>query len=212
MVCLYAANISHLPDPKEYPEILEGLWEERKEKALQYKHSKGRKQCAGAGLLLKYALEKHDFTCHAVTYGENGKPGMDGICFNLSHSEDWVICAVSKKEVGCDIEKISELKSKVAERFFSSAENEYLNTFEGDAKVAEFFRLWTMKESYLKMTGEGISFALNRIGFEFGEEIKAFRDGILCDCFVKEYELPDYKVAVCAEEEAFADKIEILKL
>ena len=36
MVYLYAANISNLPDPKEHPEILEGLWKERKEKALQY--------------------------------------------------------------------------------------------------------------------------------------------------------------------------------
>ena len=39
---------------------------------------------------------------------ENGKPIVEGICFNLSHSGDYVICAVSERPVGCDIEQIKE--------------------------------------------------------------------------------------------------------
>ena len=81
--------------------------------------------------------------------------------------------------------------------------------FEGDVRTSEFFRLWTMKESYLKMTGEGISFPLNRIEFKLGEPIGVYRDGEKCDCHVREYEIPGYKVSVCAEEDEFAEKIEI---
>ena len=209
MVHLYAANIGSLPDPKEHPEILEGLWEERKEKALRMKLESGRKQCAGAGLLLKAVLENHSISMDTLRYGDNGKPQVDGICFNLSHSEDWVICAVSDKAVGCDIEKISEEKTKVAKRFFAVSENEHLSGFEGDVGTSEFFRIWTMKESYLKMTGEGISFPLNRIEFKLGEPIGVYRDGEKCDCHVREYEILGYKVSVCAEEDEFAEKIEI---
>ena len=71
--------------------------------------------------------------------------------FNLSHSGDYAICAISDDEVGCDIEKIKDVNLKIAKRFFS--EEEYNNVLK-DNKL--FFRYWTLKESYLKAKGIGI--------------------------------------------------------
>ena len=61
------------------------------------------------------------------------------------------------------------------------------------------------------MTGEGLRLALNQYEFIFEEKVKVLRDGQVCNCFVKEYMLPGYKLAVCAEEEEFAE-ISMMKL
>ena len=208
MVYVYLTNISNLPDPAVLPQIMEGLWEERKDKILRYKYAENRKQSLGAGLLLKWALERHGAAAENIKYGPNGKPELDGVYFNLSHSEEWVACAISQQSVGCDVEKIGPVNERIAKRFFSENEVRYLDALEGEKKQEEFFRLWTMKESYMKMTGEGMTLGLDRVEFKLEEPVKAYRDGLLCRCSIKEYELPGYKVAICAEEENFADGIQ----
>ena len=61
--------------------------------------------------------------------------------------------------MGCDIEEIKEYKEKVAKRFFTSKENEYLDLT--NDKDGLFYRLWTLKESYVKCIGKGLSVPLN---------------------------------------------------
>ena len=209
MVCVYVADIKELPDPLEVPKSMEGLSEKRKEKIRRYMYSKDRKQSLGAGLLLNKVLSLHGVLEDSVVYGENGKPKIPGICFNLSHSGDMVICTVSEKPVGCDVERVKEINLKIADRFFTKKEVEYLRSFEENNRADAFFRLWTMKESYMKMTGEGIRLALDQFEFIFDEEVKVFRNGQRCACFIKEYELPGYKLSVCAEDKEFAPIIKL---
>lgn len=207
MVKVYVADVSNLPDPKNHPELLDKLTKTRKEKTLRYKQEIDRKQSLGAGLLLKQCLDEYGINIEKIRYGDNGKPEADGICFNLSHSRDRVVCAISEKPVGCDIEKIGKFREGIAERYFTDSEVQYLEQFEGEEKVEEFYRLWTMKESYLKMTGEGMSLPLDHIEFRIEDKIKVFRDGAGCSCKIKEYPIPEYKLTVCAEEAECADDI-----
>ena len=204
MVHVYVTSIIGLPDPMEVPEIMAELPEERKEKIQRYKLAEDRKQSLGAGLLLKKALLMHAISADKIIYGENDKPKIEGICFNLSHSHDMVVCAISEKEVGCDVEKIKKVKGKIAEHFFTKNEAAYLQALGEEERQNEFFRIWTLKESYLKMTGEGMKLALNQFEFVFGEGVKVLRNGEICNCFIKEYTLPGYKLSVCAEEAEFA--------
>ena len=203
MVCVYVSNIKDLPDPLEFPKSMDGLSEKRKEKICRCMYPKDRKQSLGAGLLLNKVLSLHGVLADDIVSGENGKPQIQGICFNLSHSEDMVICTVSEKPVGCDVEKIKEINLKIADRFFSKKEVEYLKTFDEKNRTDVFFRLWTMKESYIKMTGEGMRLSLDQFEIIFDEDVKVFRNGQRCACFIKEYELPGYKLSVCAEEKEF---------
>ena len=210
MVYVYVADINDLPDPLEVPESMDGLSEKRKEKIRRYMYPKDRKQSLGAGLLLNKVLPSHGVLSNDIEYEENGKPKIQGIYFNLSHSGEMVICAVSEKPVGCDVEKIKEANLKVADRFFSENEVEYLKTFDEKSRASEFFRLWTMKESYMKMTGEGMRLALDQFEFIFEKTVKVFRNGEVCPCYIKEYEVPGYKVSVCAEEKEFAPIISVV--
>ena len=211
MVKTYISNIKNLFDPEENPILLKDIWNSRKEKILSHKTPSGRKQSLGSALLLQKILLQNKLKSNDIKIGKNGKPEIEGICFNLSHSDEYVICSTSEKTLGCDIEKIRQVKKGFETRFFSEREVLYLNQFRED-KLNQFFRLWTMKESYMKMTGEGMTLALNRFEFIFDNEIKVYRDGILCNCFIKEYEIPNYKISVCSEDSIFADEIEFINL
>lgn len=191
MVYLYVADISALPDPSENAWVMEGLPIERQRKIFNTKQKQKRLQSLGAGLLLNNVLHRYGISADTLRMDENGKPIVNGICFNLSHSGDYVICAVSDRPVGCDIEKIKEAPKQIASRAFSPEEIENLEQISGDAYNREFFRLWTKKESFLKMKGIGIRVPLQTL------EIK--------DCYFKEYEIPGYQVTVCAEENEFTE-------
>lgn len=97
-------------------------------------------------------------------YGDNGKPYFENIplFFNISHSGEYVLCAVSSREVGADIQKIQSADvMKLAKRFFSEPECCALERCESDRERQRlFFGLWSRKEAYGKLTGEGITAAL----------------------------------------------------
>lgn len=215
MVYIYAVDIENLPDPLESPEIMEKLAEDRKEKIIKCKQLQSRKQSLGAGLLLSYVLDERGMSDSQVRYGSNGKPEIDGIFLNLSHSKNLVICAVGKKPVGCDVEQIVTAPEKVAERFFAENELEYLRGISEEKKSQEFYRLWTIKESYIKMTGEGLRVPLDKFEVNFQDRIGVYREGERQSCFVKEYEISQdkdtiYQISVCAEESETLEQV-ILK-
>ncbi len=72
---------------------------------------------------------------------------------SLSHKDKCLVVAVSDKRVGVDVERIYEKEShkKIAERYFTDMEIEYAVSAE------RFFRLWTRKEAFAKLLGEGLS-------------------------------------------------------
>ena len=119
MVHLYAADIGSLPDPKEAPALLQELDIERKCRIMKYLKAEDRKRSLGAGLLLNGVLPRYGASPDAVRAGADGKPEVEGIFFNLSHSGSVVICATAEKEVGCDVEKNRESAGGSGRAFFS---------------------------------------------------------------------------------------------
>ena len=103
-------------------------------------------------------------------YGEHGKPEITDFPkrFNLSHSGDYVVCAVSDGKVGVDIQKWVPFKERTAERFFAPEEWKLLQSLPVEQRTEMFYRLWTRKEAYGKYTGLGISDAVteNLLGEE----------------------------------------------
>jgi 4'-phosphopantetheinyl transferase len=89
------------------------------------------------------------------------------IDFNLSHSRDWVIVAVSENlnRVGVDIEfQRADLDyAGMAERVFSTAEQKQLASLKGHARQSYFYRIWTIKESISKALGLGMKIGFGKI-------------------------------------------------
>ena len=173
-VNVYIGDISRLQkDENRLSEIFNELSVYRQEKALKLKTNSGRALSLGAGYLLKLALAKFKIKENNAEYGfsENGKPyllGYPEIRFNLSHSHERVMCVCAKGdiELGCDVEMVRNERLKVAKRFFTEYENRLLDECATDKdRDALFFELWTLKESYIKCTGEGLARSMD--SFEF---------------------------------------------
>lgn len=153
---------------------------ERCARAAQMKVDKAKAACLGAGLLLQLAVREaiegrqdEVWNFHSVStilerlpdaiplsykYGESGKPYLlkFPFYFNLSHSGDYVFCVLSAREIGADIQKHEvPNKNRLAERFFSPQEIDALREC-GEEREVLFYRLWTRKEAYGKLTGEGV--------------------------------------------------------
>ena len=140
--------------------------EQRREQALKFKHEQGQRLCVLAYQLLKEGLRKeYGITDNPIfDYNEHGKPSIVGhpeIFFNLSHCKEAVICVISNEPVDVDVECIREFKDRLVN--YTMNDEEKTEITKSDKPEATFIRLWTMKESLLKMTGEGITTDMRHI-------------------------------------------------
>ncbi|MCI0472054.1 MAG: 4'-phosphopantetheinyl transferase superfamily protein [Ignavibacteria bacterium] len=144
---------------------------------------------------------------------KNGKPYLQstGIHFNLSHSGEYVAMALSDHETGIDVEQIRPINYRIAERFFSPEEVGVLNSKSGKSKLEYFFDLWTLKESYLKMIGTGLTKSLSSFTVELvnaGFRITEKRGSRNTEVYFKQYSIDDeYKLSVCSYNKKFAEKV-----
>jgi 4'-phosphopantetheinyl transferase len=78
-------------------------------------------------------------------------------------------CAFSQAPVGMDIEKIRPFRDLLISRILTPQEQEFLEAKSKtqNSRQEWFFRFWTLKESYIKYTGQGLSMPLNSFSFSF---------------------------------------------
>ncbi len=137
---------------------------QRRELASAYNLAEDRARCLAAGWLLNRAAQQHLRTSAApymrearVQKGKPCLPDFPGAHISLSHSDEWVACAIHNCPVGVDIERERSVDDGIAEVFMSPREfGRYAGCTEED-RIPYFFRLWTAKEAYLKAIGSGFS-------------------------------------------------------
>ncbi|WP_214226796.1 4'-phosphopantetheinyl transferase superfamily protein [Pedobacter sp. B4-66] len=93
----------------------------------------------------------------------NKKPYIDEIEFNISHSANYLLIAVSSVEVGIDIELVKpDFNTELLlEHCFDQGERNFINR--QSSKAHGFYYAWTRKEAILKATGEGLTDHLNEL-------------------------------------------------
>ena len=209
MTNLYLANTDQLADPDLFARLYQTVPAHRREKIDAMKFPKKKQQCLGAWLLLMHALEQQGIHRKNIrlSYGPVGKPFLvdyPNLFFNLSHAGNRVLCAISDHEVGCDVEQIRPADLKVAERFFSAEECRRIVNAPEEERNAIFFRFWTLKESFIKNIGRGLSLPLREFCIGISD------DGIQIDqqvlpkesFFFREFDFHDgYCYACCAREQ-----------
>ena len=119
----------------------------------------------------------HDW---AFTSEPNGKPRVDGRHgphFNISHCRGLVACGVSMDvQLGIDVEWMEhDAPLDLAERYFAAGERSWLCGLPEPERARGFYRVWTMKEAFIKATGKGLSQDLH----SFEVEVDALRVGFL---------------------------------
>jgi len=98
----------------------------------------------------------------------------DGLRFNVSHSHEWALIALTRdREVGVDVEHHRSLRHDlfaIATRFFAPAEVAALRALDAAEQEPAFYRVWSRKEAYIKATGEGVSAGLDTFEVSIGTE------------------------------------------
>lgn len=127
--------------------------------------------------LLRYALEKYfdlEYEKEIIAENEFGKPYLINkqISFNISHSGDWSVLVCFENDSGIDIEKIEEPPYEIMTKTFTQKEIEQIENIDQQVKGRQFYKMWTLKESYIKMIGQGLSLALDSFSIDIEDENK----------------------------------------
>ncbi len=109
-----------------------------------------------------------EFVFNCAKYGKpelDAGAGMERIHFNSSSSNGLVLLAFSRGlELGVDVERVREIPEmeEISRRFFTQAESRALSVFPAAERRPAFFSAWTCKEAFLKATGDGLSYPLDK--------------------------------------------------
>lgn len=204
---VYMANVLPLKDAKIFASIYEQAPVSRKEKVDRLKFEKDKHLSLAAWKLLEVAC--NDFGISKMpewSFTEKGKPFFKenpSVHFNLSHSGDYVMGIVSDEcEVGCDIEVCKEANMDLAERFFSKEENMLLKETEKSEIAKCFYQLWTLKESFIKCTGQGLSLPLHSFSMQIDENpIRVRWDGDGDYSSFSFEKVPQYAMSCCLKKD-----------
>ena len=172
MIQIYVMDISKLKKQEFYEKAYALSDYKRQQKADALNTAAGKACCIGAGLLLSFSLGKIGICLKKteLVYNEFGKPFLDGykdVFFNLSHSGCMVACVVGDVPCGIDIQKVQPYNLKLAIRFFSKEEAEYLEQLqEGEERDISFTYLFSCKESHAKRDGVSAVSILSKVADE----------------------------------------------
>lgn len=213
---IFAADVSPLAEPTLYRAACALVTPERRARAERFHFAKDRQLCLGAGLLLRCGLRTLGVTPpESLVLAPGGKPQLPGgkVQFNLSHSGVWAICALGDTELGCDVERISPTDLKAARRFCPSERAAILAEPSEEARRKLFYRFWTLKESFLKATGQGMALPLDSFEIQLEPELRLRQSADPRQFSLREFdELPGYCCALCTAGECGAAALRVLEL
>jgi 4'-phosphopantetheinyl transferase len=138
------------------------------ERSTRYRLERSRRLAVASRVLLRTVLSRYDPVAPAdwrFAVEAHGRPvvadGRSSVRFSVSRAAGLVVCAVAARDVGVDVESLRRpAPLEVADRFFAPAEVAALRALPECDRSSRFFDYWTLKESYVKARGLGLSLPL----------------------------------------------------
>lgn len=168
MTDVFAVKIKSPIDENIYQKLSLLMSEEKKNQIFKKYHRIDRERSfisfalAKTVISTKTGILKCDINFDANKYGKPYAIEIPNCHYNISHSGSWVVCAYdAKKPVGIDIEEIKDINYDIVYRFFSKEEVSTFIAKPAEYKLDHLFNLWTLKESFIKAEGKGLSIPLN---------------------------------------------------
>ncbi|WP_203573129.1 4'-phosphopantetheinyl transferase family protein [Listeria ivanovii] len=217
MLYTWIINISGGIKPSKWEYLLNHIDIDRKNSISKFRFLVDQKRSLIAGLLIKAMInELYPNKDMKLSYGKNyyGKPfnkEVPEIFFNISHSGEYVCCAISDSEVGVDIEEINPFMEIDSFKDFFTKEEWIQVLDEKNNSHDMFFSLWTLKESYIKKIGTGLSKELNSFSIFLDNQIRVVDSQIeKRNTHFLLYDIgSSYKMAICSEKRVDNGKQEL---
>jgi len=212
MPIIRALQIPEMLPPDRFNRLLESVDPERRERILRFRRREDALRCLFGGLLVRAVLSRTSGVRPRdilLSRDAQGKPNClfpAHIHFNLSHSGCWVLAAFDDVPVGVDIEEMKPVNPEVPGLVFSPAEIRTMESLAGNERLSYFYETWTLKESWLKASGRGISDSLADLTVIPGEKPFRYRlqnSRIMDSAFLSLVPGvdPDYRAAVCSSRD-----------
>lgn len=160
MTELYIARVDELLDERIRQRYLPTVSRARQEKVKRRRGEAGQAASLGAGMLLRWALHRRNILEDETVTDEWGKPWVKAcpsLYMSLSHSGDYVVCALGDQSLGVDIQKIGPVRENVLQKCYSEEEQRIIQQVQGRDKERFFAWIWAQKESYMKAVGKGLA-------------------------------------------------------
>jgi 4'-phosphopantetheinyl transferase len=210
---VYVINALKELNDEAFEKSLEHTTTEQKDRIMRFHFIEDRKRALAGILLSEYAIFKEfGIPKDAMKFEKNkyGKPhvvGKSGVHFNISHSGDYVACAVGDTSVGIDVQEHKSGGLDIADRFFSQEEKDVLykaaDSDSDDTKRKLFYDMWSLKEAYIKCIGMGLSKPLDEFGIvDRSGKYRLYENGTESgDYHFMKYEFDEnYSLCVCSRE------------
>ena len=131
-------------------------------------------------VLVRTVLSKYDIDVPPERWrfeaDDHGRPALhgeahaiDGLSFNITHTDGLVGLVLARgRATGIDAEKVNKRPAplELAEHFFAAAEAADLRRLPLPEQGDRFYEYWTLKESYIKARGLGLSLPLQKFSFD----------------------------------------------
>jgi 4'-phosphopantetheinyl transferase len=209
---LWQYPIGKPPDARHLAHARTILSDPEKQRCAAFRSDRHQTEYALSRAMLRLALSEYapvapqDWQFLAL---EKGKPEIAGpaltppLWFNLSHTDGFSACVIGRvRQLGVDIENMNREMphQELAKRFFAPGEFEYLLTLPPSLQREAFFRIWTLKEAYIKAEGKGLSIPLDSFHFRFSTgnpELKLTAESNPRDWSVFEFQPgPDHRISI----------------
>lgn len=191
---IYILRIEKQLDKELLSELGRYISVEKRERMQRLQRVNRGSQILLGDLLLRWVLasytneEESDLKFTMDAYGKPSLINRSDIYFNLSHTDRYILLGVDTEPIGVDIEMYARRNYLgIANMYFNEQEYQYLKSIqESDVLEREFFRLWVMKESFLKAIGCGFRYPVKKLLFQKDK-----------DCYIaNDKREPDYRIQV----------------
>ena len=176
MLRITFADADDFRDPARFSDAYARISAARRERVDRLCTPAGKRLSLAAGFLLAEGLDAAgvrgpDAEIALGAYGKPCLPRRPEVHFSLSHSGTRAMCVFADRPVGCDIQHTAPRNLRIARRFFSEAECARIFSAETEAaRQAMFFRIWALKESFVKCIGLGFELPLDSFSILPGED------------------------------------------
>jgi 4'-phosphopantetheinyl transferase len=179
---LWAAFTDDIRDPALLARYRELLTDDERAREMRFRFASDQHRFLLTRALVRTVLSKYvDIAPDAWRFAPDafGRPqiqntdaGVAELTFNISHTHGLIILGIThRKALGLDTEHLwsRAASGAVADRFFSPIEANALRELPEAVRRERFFDYWTLKESYIKARGRGMSLGLASFGFDLGQ-------------------------------------------
>ncbi|MCQ4744245.1 4'-phosphopantetheinyl transferase family protein [Blautia producta] len=219
MVKVYAAKIPLDLSENDITDFTSYIQSDKIQKIKNYKNLSDKYRSVLGELIVRYGVCKiKGCNKQDIQIVNKHKPYLiypSNIYFNISHSKDWVVCAIASYPIGIDIEFIDPTRDyeSIAERFFSYDEKKYVMCPSNKRlQMERFYKVWTLKECYTKTNGMGLQMPFKSFSICSYKKKRYTINGLDNYKLYSDKWEADYFIAISTIEESVLNQIEKVSL